>query len=334
MAGRHRPHVERRARLRPQVEHGLDARHPAVHPRETRCTARTTTTTSRSRSSTRSARTSCCRSATTRSCTARARCSARCRATSGRSSRTCARTSRSCGRTPASSCCSWVGVRAALGVERSSAGSTGGSSTSRPTSQLRRVVGALNRHVPAHPALWQHDDDASGFEWLEGGAAAENVIAFLRVDRDRRPLLCVVNFGGNPSGPYRLGLPTAGRWDEVLNTDAAEYGGSGVGNLGGVEATETPWDGRPASASSRCRRSRRCGSPSTPDPGNRARLVGGAVAAVQYSRFVRRRRAATTRGSSVPTISKNSMSRSRTRFLPSASSVGNSSSRRSNASST
>ena len=57
----------------------------------------------------------------------------------------------------------------------------------------------------------------------------------------------MVNFGGNPVGPYRVGLPTAGRWDEVLNTDALEFGGSGVGNFGGVDADDTPWHGRPAS---------------------------------------------------------------------------------------
>jgi 1,4-alpha-glucan branching enzyme len=75
------------------------------------------------------------------------------------------------------------------------------------------------------------------------------VIAFIRYDRDRRPLLCVVNFAGRPHEGFRLGLPSAGRWIEVLNSDAAEFGGSGVGNLGGVEATDDPWSGRPASAS-------------------------------------------------------------------------------------
>jgi 1,4-alpha-glucan branching enzyme len=56
------------------------------------------------------------------------------------------------------------------------------------------------------------------------------------------------NFSGNPHGDYRIGLPFAGEWEELLNTDAEAYGGSGVGNLGAVTAAEEPWMGRPASA--------------------------------------------------------------------------------------
>ena len=61
-------------------------------------------------------------------------------------------------------------------------------------------------------------------------------------------LACVANFSGEPHPKYRVGLPAAGCWREVLNTDAGLYGGSGVGNLGGVEAVEKPWHGQPASA--------------------------------------------------------------------------------------
>jgi len=59
---------------------------------------------------------------------------------------------------------------------------------------------------------------------------------------------CLVNFSGAPHLDYRVGLPFAGRWREVINTDAAEYGGSGVGNLGAVQAVAESWHGRPASA--------------------------------------------------------------------------------------
>src|SRR5206468_612792 len=57
-----------------------------------------------------------------------------------------------------------------------------------------------------------------------------------------------VNFAGVPHENYRIGLPRAGRWDEIINTDAGLYGGSGVGNFGAVHAEEVPWHGLPASA--------------------------------------------------------------------------------------
>jgi 1,4-alpha-glucan branching enzyme len=59
---------------------------------------------------------------------------------------------------------------------------------------------------------------------------------------------CIANFAGMPHNDYRVGLPKAGHWREVLNTDAQVYGGSGVGNFGDVEAVGKPWHGRPASA--------------------------------------------------------------------------------------
>jgi 1,4-alpha-glucan branching enzyme len=61
-------------------------------------------------------------------------------------------------------------------------------------------------------------------------------------------IACVANFAGEPHLNYRIGLPTAGRWREVINTDAEIYGGSGVGNMGVVEAIDEPWHGLPASA--------------------------------------------------------------------------------------
>jgi 1,4-alpha-glucan branching enzyme len=61
-------------------------------------------------------------------------------------------------------------------------------------------------------------------------------------------LACIVNFSGGPHQRYQVGLPRAGRWREVVNTDAFVYGGSGVGNLGSIEAVPEPWHGQPASA--------------------------------------------------------------------------------------
>lgn len=117
-----------------------------------------------------------------------------------------------------------------------------------PHRQLQRCVSQLNTHYRDIPALWQRDDDPAGFEWIDGGAAQDNVLAFVRTDRAGSPLVCVVNFAGHPHLQYRLGFPAGGEWEEVLNTDAVEFGGSGVGNLGGITATDTPWAGRAHSA--------------------------------------------------------------------------------------
>src|SRR5690554_1866794 len=112
---------------------------------------------------------------------------------------------------------------------------------------LHRLVGQLNRAYRAESALWSLDSDPSGFTWLVRGDATNNVIAFLRWSTDGTPIAVLINFSGIAVGPYRVGLPFTGEWDEVINTDATEYGGSGVGNLGVVTATEHPSHGMPAS---------------------------------------------------------------------------------------
>lgn len=110
------------------------------------------------------------------------------------------------------------------------------------------LVAQLNSLYRSHPALWQLDDDPAGFDWLDGSDAAGNVVAFLRWDKEGNPIAVLMNFSGNPHSDYRIGLPFAGEWEELLNTDAEAFGGSGVGNLGVVAAVEEPWAGRPASA--------------------------------------------------------------------------------------
>ncbi|MFT4122434.1 MAG: 1,4-alpha-glucan branching protein GlgB [Microbacteriaceae bacterium] len=114
---------------------------------------------------------------------------------------------------------------------------------------LQRLVGALNRVYRAEPALWQRDGEPGGFEWLEDGDAANNVLAFVRWGAPgAAPVAGLFNFSGRPVGRYRVGLPLPGAWEEIVNTDAADFGGSGVGNLGGVTATDVPWAGRAHSA--------------------------------------------------------------------------------------
>jgi 1,4-alpha-glucan branching enzyme len=111
---------------------------------------------------------------------------------------------------------------------------------------LQRLVGQLNRVYREQPALWQQDNVPAGFGWLANDPQ-RNVVGFVRWSASGEALACLVNFGGNPVGPYKVGLPFAGRWDEILNSDAVEYGGSGVGNLGGVTAVAQPWGDQPAS---------------------------------------------------------------------------------------
>lgn len=123
---------------------------------------------------------------------------------------------------------------------------------------IRQLVTDLNHLYASNPALWC--DDYRGFEWIEPSDADHNLITYLRRSVaesdpsgiDSGHLLAVVaNFSGNPHDPFRVGLPFAGKWDEVLNTDAEVYGGSGVGNLGQVTAEEIPWNNRPCSVSLR-----------------------------------------------------------------------------------
>ncbi|NEW53672.1 1,4-alpha-glucan branching protein GlgB [Nocardia cyriacigeorgica] len=113
---------------------------------------------------------------------------------------------------------------------------------------VQTLVRDLNTVYLARPALWTQDTTPGGHSWIEADDREHNVLAFLRYGTDGSVIACVYNFAGSAHDKYRVGLPTAGRWTEILNTDAVEYGGSGIGNLGAVVADEEPWHGRPASA--------------------------------------------------------------------------------------
>ncbi|MER7000291.1 1,4-alpha-glucan branching enzyme [Streptomyces sp. NPDC000410] len=96
---------------------------------------------------------------------------------------------------------------------------------------VRDLVRELNRVYAVTPALWQRDTVPEGFAWVDGGAAEDNVFAFLRFDAQGAPLLAVSNFSPVVREEYRLGVPsTVPVWAEVLNTDAARFGGGDVGN--------------------------------------------------------------------------------------------------------
>jgi len=111
---------------------------------------------------------------------------------------------------------------------------------------VQRVVRDLNRRYREERALHAADCEATGFHWIVGDDAANSVFAFLRQAGDADPpVLAVCNFTPVPRHGYRLGAPRAGRWREILNTDAEVYGGSGVGNLGAVATLDTPSHGQP-----------------------------------------------------------------------------------------
>ena len=114
---------------------------------------------------------------------------------------------------------------------------------------MHALVRDLNRIYRETPALWEVDFEPEGFRWLEANDAANNVIAFARLDSaSARPLVCVLNLSPVPREDYRVGMPLPGRWREVLNTDSTYYGGTGVGNLGSVVADAVPWHDQPFSA--------------------------------------------------------------------------------------
>jgi 1,4-alpha-glucan branching enzyme len=114
---------------------------------------------------------------------------------------------------------------------------------------VRALLADLNRAYAAEPALWQVDFSPEGFEWLEGGARDENLIAFARHSAGReRVLVCVSNLSPVVRERRRLPLPRRGRWLEVLNTDSRFYAGSDVGNGWGVEAEDAPLHGHAYSA--------------------------------------------------------------------------------------
>jgi 1,4-alpha-glucan branching enzyme len=113
---------------------------------------------------------------------------------------------------------------------------------------LRALVAELNSVYRSLPSLWQRDSEGSGFEWIDANDADDNVLAFLRRGEPGTPeVACVGNFSPVVRR-LRVGLSQPGTWREALNTDASVYGGSGVGNLGSVEAEPVGWHGLPASA--------------------------------------------------------------------------------------
>ncbi len=122
---------------------------------------------------------------------------------------------------------------------------------------LRRLVQHLNYTYKNEPALWQLDDSYNGFDWIDFHDAENSVVSFFRKSREATPatpersdagrgdvIVFVVNATPVVRYNYRLGVPESGFYREIINTDAETYGGSNVGNLGGVRSEAREWMGR------------------------------------------------------------------------------------------
>ena len=139
--------------------------------------------------------------------------------------------------------------------------------------KLQHMVAELNKLYRAQPALWEQDFNPDGFRWIDASDADDNVLCFWRARRPKAHgspdghspvhyemevswpnvpasdiVVCLANFSPVPHVGYRIGLPRPGRWLELLNTDAQEWGGSGLGNMGEVMAEDVGWHGLANSA--------------------------------------------------------------------------------------
>ena len=113
---------------------------------------------------------------------------------------------------------------------------------------VRRLSADLNRLYSDLPALHELDFDGAGFAWIDCHDSGQSVLSWVRRARDGSCVVVAMNFTPHPRHGYRIGMPAAGAWCEVMNSDSAHYGGADIGNGGSVTAFAVPWMGLPASA--------------------------------------------------------------------------------------
>jgi 1,4-alpha-glucan branching enzyme len=117
---------------------------------------------------------------------------------------------------------------------------------SAPNATLQRWVEDLNKAYRTIPALHELDLSPDGFEWIDCCDTENSIVVLMRKSKSQpeQPVIVALNFTPITRYNYQVGVPTGGRWAEMLNSDAALYGGSGQGNMGGVEAAPIPLHGR------------------------------------------------------------------------------------------
>jgi 1,4-alpha-glucan branching enzyme len=116
-------------------------------------------------------------------------------------------------------------------------------------SNLTLFVHDLNRLYRRRKELNELDFSLDGFEWIDFQDSESNVITFIRRSKDEIKLIVAFNMSPVPRFNYRVGVPEHGHYKEILNSDALEYGGSGLGNFGGADSVRIPWNNRPCSLS-------------------------------------------------------------------------------------
>ena len=117
-----------------------------------------------------------------------------------------------------------------------------------PHRRLKQMMADLNALYRAEPALYEIDFEYPGFDWIDFRDADHSIIAFIRRPKDRsRYLVVICNFTPEPQYHYRVGVPDACFHREALNTDATQYGGSGLTNQPGIQAAPMPWQSQPCS---------------------------------------------------------------------------------------
>ena len=114
---------------------------------------------------------------------------------------------------------------------------------------MQAWVRDLNHFYKETPALYYHDSSSQGFEWLDNNAD-HSVFVFMRRGKSEDNIAIIVsNFTPVPQESWRIGVPFAGFYEERLNSDASQYGGSNMGNLGGIYSENAPYNGKPHSIS-------------------------------------------------------------------------------------
>ncbi|MDR1759735.1 MAG: 1,4-alpha-glucan branching protein GlgB [Fibrobacter sp.] len=116
-----------------------------------------------------------------------------------------------------------------------------------PHGKLHAMFNAISHLYKSEAPFWEVDHHSDGFEWINCNDADNSIVSFVRRDAKGNTILCAFNFTPVPRAPYRIGVPLAGAWDEIFNSDADFWGGSNVGNFGQVHTQEIQWDNKPYS---------------------------------------------------------------------------------------